>query len=172
MRGDFIMILDEIIFKLTVIGIGITIIKVGVFYCIAKINQQKYKVKAKNNGNNTIQTTALPKGYLKYYYFNSNTNQSKTPTNSISKIEKPIPRDTKVEERYKEVKAIFNSKMKNKKMNRDEILALREYLSKNVFKYEQKKYKNDAHAIYSMLKAKDLTLEHLDEIEKFLNSVD
>lgn len=90
---------------------------------------------------------------------------------SIPKIQKPIRRDEQIENKYEEVKSIFSYKMKTKQMNRDEILALRNYLTLYLHGYENKKFKNDCHAIYCMLKAKDLTLCQLNEIELFLNSI-
>lgn len=176
------MILNKIIFKLTLIIIGIVAIKIGTFYVLARLNHKKYKSKCNynnknsdisNKSNNIVLSSPIPKGYFKYYYTNKLPIKSPTESvNSVPKIETPIPRDTKIEEKYLQIRSMFNQKMKNKEMNRDEILALREYLNKNVFEYESnKKFKNDCHYIYSALKAKDITLEHLEEIEKFLNSI-
>lgn len=50
-------------------------------------------------------------------------------------------------------------------------MAIRDYLYKNVHEYERKKYKNDAHAIYTMLKANDLTITHLYAIDEYLKKI-
>lgn len=173
------MILNKIIFTFALLAIGVASIKIGTFYFIARIRQNQYeKVKGnykssnhKTNKHFNIATTtlskesSLPMTYLKYYCLNNS-----APSNSVSTLEKPIPRTEEVETKYTEVKAIFNRKIKSKEMNRDEILALENYLQNNVFEYEKKPYKNNAHAIYVMLRAKDITLAHLLEIESFLNS--
>lgn len=64
----------------------------------------------------------------------------------------------KVVQAYNTTKFNFNKALKNKDIERCQVLAIRNYLETHVDKYELKgkKYKNDAHAIYSLLKSRSL----------------
>lgn len=77
-------------------------------------------------------------------------------------------RSLEVEQKYSQVRFRFTNNMKQGKLKRWNILKIRKYLEKNVNLYDQKAFKNDCHAIYTMLKAKDLTINNLIEIEKML----
>lgn len=77
-------------------------------------------------------------------------------------------RPLEVEQKYGEVRFRFKENMINGKLKRWNILKIREYLEKHVSQYEHKKFKNDAHAIYSMLKAKDISVNDLEKINKML----
>lgn len=70
-------------------------------------------------------------------------------------------RSCKVEEHYVWVYSAFNKKLKNREISREQIVAVREYLNLNVKQYNHKKFNNDAQAIYTMLKAKDITTRDL-----------
>lgn len=70
-------------------------------------------------------------------------------------------RSCKVEEHYVWVYSAFNNKLKNREISREQIVAVREYLNLNVKQYNHKKFNNDAQAIYTMLKAKDITTRDL-----------
>lgn len=71
-------------------------------------------------------------------------------------------RSCSVEKAYNITYYNFNKALKNKEITRDQILAIRYYLEKNVNEYTHKKFKNDAHAIYSMLRAKDISVRDLN----------
>lgn len=77
-------------------------------------------------------------------------------------------RDPEIEEYSSIISTLFSDKIKGKKLKRDHIVAIRNYLYENVSEYEQKRFNNDAHAIYCMLKAKDISNIHLEEIERFI----
>lgn len=77
-------------------------------------------------------------------------------------------RDPEIEEYSNIVSKLFSDKVKGKKLKRDHILTIRNYLHENVNEYEKKRFTNDAHAIYCMLKAKDISNIHLEEIERFI----
>lgn len=77
-------------------------------------------------------------------------------------------RPLEVEQKYSQVRFRFTNNMKHGKLKRWNILKIREYLERNVNLYDKKAFKNDCHAIYTMLKAKDLTFENLIEIDKML----
>lgn len=77
-------------------------------------------------------------------------------------------RSLKVEEDYNYIYKDFHDKLQNKELDRSRILAIRNYLDKNVHEYEHKKFKNDAHAIYVMLKAKDISRRDLAIIKSII----
>ena len=58
--------------------------------------------------------------------------------------------------------------MREKKLRRNTILEIKRYLNKNVIVYPKKKFKNDAHAIYTMLNARDITVQHLETIQEMM----
>lgn len=77
-------------------------------------------------------------------------------------------RAAEIEKEYLSLKNNFKTLLQHKRLNRKDLLAIRKYLSKNVKEYEHKKFKNDAHAIYTMLLADDLQLKHINAIKIFL----
>lgn len=77
-------------------------------------------------------------------------------------------RSLEVEMRYSEVRYRFSQNMKNRKLHRNRILAIKKYLEENVNQYYPRNFKNDAHAIYTMLKAKDITLKDLEKVNSYL----
>lgn len=80
-------------------------------------------------------------------------------------------RSLKVEMKYNYTQKLFHDRLKNKELTRDRILAIRQYLNKSVNLYEHKKFNNDAHAIYTMLKAKDITVRNLDVVQSLISTV-
>lgn len=86
----------------------------------------------------------------------------------IQKMNSDKLRSLEVEMLYNEVRYQFKENMINGKLKRWSILQIRGYLEKNVRYYTHKKFKNDAHAIYTMLKASDITSEDLKTIKKML----
>lgn len=80
-------------------------------------------------------------------------------------------RDPGISEYADKVSKLFATSMKDKKLSRKHILAIRNYLYNNVREYEKKRFNNDAHAIYCMLKADDLQMMQLEELEMFLKSI-
>ena len=77
-------------------------------------------------------------------------------------------RSREVEERYLRVRELFNQLLKNKILERRDILEIKEYLKNNV-SYEKKKYENDAHFIYSTLKhSNNIKVCHLYALEEYL----
>ena len=165
-------------------------------YAIAKLNLAKHQKKlVKVNGKIYEDKTPKSKSYsLPVYsmmcYLNNKHKEEieeitipKTSTLTQEQIKKikaikfdqEISKEVIVEKRSKDIedeylllKQKFSAALKNRKIDRDTILGIRKYLSCNVSKYEKKAFKNDAHAIYTMLKAKDLKLEHLKIIEKVI----
>lgn len=79
----------------------------------------------------------------------------------ISDMNRKRIRSLRVEKAYNITYYNFNKALKNKEITREQILDIRSYLEKNVHQYTHKKFKNDAHAIYSMLKAKDISVRDL-----------
>ena len=77
----------------------------------------------------------------------------------------------KVEMKYNYTYKLFHDRLKEGEITRDRILAIRHYLDKSVHQYEHKQFKNDAHAIYIMLKAKDITVRNLDIIQSLISTV-
>ncbi|KIL06895.1 hypothetical protein SR42_15090 [Clostridium botulinum] len=77
-------------------------------------------------------------------------------------------RSLKVEEAYNIIYKNFHDKLRAGELTRERIIAIREYLSRNVNQYPKKKFKNDAHAIYTMLKAKDISRRDLAIVQKII----
>lgn len=78
-------------------------------------------------------------------------------------------RPLRVEQQFAYTYSNFNNKLKNKEISRDQIVAAREYLNLNVKEYQHKKFKNDAHAIYTMLKAKDISVRDLQIVNQLIS---
>lgn len=87
----------------------------------------------------------------------------------IEDMNKRKIRPLRVEQQYNLTYYNFNNKLKNKEINRDQIVAIREYLNLNVKAYPHKKFKNDAHAIYSMLRAKDISVRDLQIVNQLIS---
>ncbi|NOW07883.1 hypothetical protein [Clostridium beijerinckii] len=81
-------------------------------------------------------------------------------------------RQLKVEMKYNYTQKLFHDNIRNKELSRERILAIRYYLEKSVKQYEHKKFKNDVHAIYTMLKAKDITVRNLEIVQSLISIVD
>ncbi|MDK0672304.1 hypothetical protein P5E71_15060 [Clostridium perfringens] len=79
-------------------------------------------------------------------------------------------RDAKVERYYNSFKQDFKSKLQAKEITRAQVLQIKQYLKKQVYVYPKKPFRNDAHAIYTMLLAQDLTVEHLNKLQKILSA--
>lgn len=77
-------------------------------------------------------------------------------------------RPLKVELLYNDVYYSFNHKLKNKEIDRKRIVAIRKYLNQSVDQYPHKKFDNDCHAIYTMLKAKDISRRNLEIVQKII----
>lgn len=77
-------------------------------------------------------------------------------------------RSLKIEESYNYVYKNFHDKFNSKELSREQIVAIRKYLSQNVKQYQHKKFKNDIHAIYTMLKAKDISRRDLAIVQKII----
>ena len=80
--------------------------------------------------------------------------------------------------KYRDAKDVINYTNRNKIRSlevemrysevRYRILAIKKYLEENVNQYYPRSFKNDAHAIYTMLKAKDITLKDLEKVNSYL----
>ena len=79
-------------------------------------------------------------------------------------------RDAKVERYYNVFKSDFKAKLQAKEITRAQILEIKHYLKRQVYVYPKKHFENDAHAIYTMLLAQDLTVEHLNKLQKILSA--
>lgn len=90
----------------------------------------------------------------------------------IADINRQKIRSLKIETKYNYTQKLFHDRLKNRELTRERIVAIRHYLNKSVYQYEHKKFKNDAHAIYTMLKAKDITVRNLDVVQSLVSTVD
>ncbi|MCD3202834.1 hypothetical protein [Clostridium botulinum] len=85
--------------------------------------------------------------------------------------------DKEVYPQYVTTKSNFNYAMKNRLLNREDILQIKSMLNKALFKnrhlkdFRYKKFENDAHEIYSKLKCKYLSRKQLTNINKYINKV-
>lgn len=86
----------------------------------------------------------------------------------INQMNKQKIRPLKVELLYNNVYKDFHDKFKARELDRQQIVAIRKYLSLNVEQYQHKKFKNDIHAIYTLLKAKDIKKRHLEMVQKIM----
>ncbi|MGL5087346.1 MAG: hypothetical protein ACRC68_16795 [Clostridium sp.] len=77
-------------------------------------------------------------------------------------------RDEELEDKYKDLRDAFKNKLQNKEISRGQILGIEEYLRNQL--EIKKKYDNNAHAIYSMLKSPAITLNHISTISNFINN--
>lgn len=82
--------------------------------------------------------------------------------NSKKKCIRPV----KVEQAYNLTRYNFNKALKSKNIERCQVLAIKEYLENHVDKFELKgkKFSNDAHEIYHLLKSKSLKKRDFDII--------
>ncbi len=87
----------------------------------------------------------------------------------IENMNKNKIRPLKVEESYNFVYKNFHDKLKNRELSRERIIAIRRYLSQSVHQYQKKKFKNDVHAIYTMLKARDISKRDLAIVQKIIS---
>ncbi|NFN81192.1 hypothetical protein FDB25_12300 [Clostridium botulinum] len=78
-------------------------------------------------------------------------------------------RSLKVEEAYNYVYKNFHDKFNSKELTREQIVAIRKYLSQSVKQYPHKKFKNDIHFIYTALKAKDISRRDLAIVQKIIS---
>jgi hypothetical protein len=90
----------------------------------------------------------------------------------IEDINKRKIRPAKVEIAYCYTQKLFHDRLKNGELSRDRILAIRQYLNMTVHQYPHKDFKNDAHAIYTMLKSKDITVKNLNIVQQLISTVD
>ncbi len=77
-------------------------------------------------------------------------------------------RSAKVEIAYSYTYNEFHDKFKAGELDRKRIVAIRKYLSQSVNQYPKKKFKNDIHAIYVMLGAKDISRRNLEIVQKII----
>lgn len=82
-------------------------------------------------------------------------------------IEPTYPPEVK---EYSMIRNNFKRLLKSRKLTRADLKAIKKFLEENVPCYEVKRFKNEAHAIYSMLKWAEL--EQLLEVNKFLNTLE
>lgn len=75
-------------------------------------------------------------------------------------------REEEIEKEYEELRDLFKSKLQNKELSRGKIIGIEQYLRKQL--KDNKKYKNNAHAIYTMLKSYYIKKEHISTIKSFL----
>ena len=67
------------------------------------------------------------------------------------------------------LKELIRSKLKNKQLSRNKVLAIRNFLESNLEGEKNKKFANDFHAIYHYLKSPSLKSEHISAITNLLN---
>ena len=90
----------------------------------------------------------------------------------IEDMNKRKIRSAKVEIAYAYTQKLFHDRLRNGDISRDRMLAIRKYLNITVRQYPHKDFKNDAHAIYTMLKAKDITVRNLNIVQQLISTVD
>ncbi|NFG58204.1 hypothetical protein FC778_05560 [Clostridium botulinum] len=86
----------------------------------------------------------------------------------VEQMNRNKTRSLKIEESYNYVYKDFHDKFNSKELSREQIIAIRKYLSQSVKQYQHKKFKNDIHAIYTMLKATDISRRDLAIVQKII----
>ncbi len=66
------------------------------------------------------------------------------------------------------LKELIRSKLKNKQLSRNKVLAIRNFLESNLEVEKNKKFANDFHAIYHYLKSPSLKSEHISAITNLI----
>ena len=66
------------------------------------------------------------------------------------------------------LKELIRSKLKNKQLSRNKVLAIRNFLESNLEVEKNKKFANDFHAIYHYLKLPSLKSEHISAITNLI----
>ncbi|GKX65664.1 hypothetical protein [Inconstantimicrobium mannanitabidum] len=78
-------------------------------------------------------------------------------------------RSCDVECAYAQTRNLFNQALKSGELDRGKILAVKLYLEKHVKKYQtQRKFENDAHKIYAMLKAADIKVRDFKVVDSII----
>lgn len=82
-------------------------------------------------------------------------------------------RSLKVEKAYNITKYNFNNALKNREIDRSRIIAIRDYLKVHTDKWEwsNKKFKNEAHCIYHLMKSKSLKVRDFELINMMIGVV-
>ena len=116
---------------------------------------------------------SLPIPIVVFYFYQRFIQESykkrKEKEKQLSEVERKA-RDLKVECAYADVRYTFNQALKSKNITRTQLLNIKHYLERQVMMYEHKKFKNDAHAIYTMLQANDITVTQLNHVKRCINS--
>lgn len=86
---------------------------------------------------------------------------------------KPIQvRNKEIDDNYNLLIAYFKELLQDRKLGRNELLAIEDYLKKNV-SCDKIHYNNNAHFIYHNLKhAADLKIEHINKLVDYLEEVE
>ena len=144
----------EKLFKLLMIGgILLTLCRVLIFYIKLKLQANKPKRKPLDAADVIRCGGMHPANYKEI----------------VKDVIVDHTRTDEIEAEYLELKTIFTNKVKNKQITRGQILGIKEYLYKNITPTSsKKKFNNDIHEIYSLLKASDLSTKHIATIESFL----
>ena len=66
------------------------------------------------------------------------------------------------------LKELIRSKLKNKQLSRNKVLAIRNFLESNLEVEKNKKFANDFHAIHHYLKSPSLKSEHISAITNLI----
>jgi hypothetical protein len=92
----------------------------------------------------------------------------------IEDINKQKIRPAKVEIAYAYTQKLFHDRLQAKEITRERILVIRRYLELHVDKweYKNKKFNNDAHAIYFLMKSKSLKVRDFNTIQSLISTVD
>lgn len=94
-----------------------------------------------------------------------------TAENAIYAASSNRLRPLEVEQMYMTVRYKFKVNLQNKQLRRCTVKQIRMYLEDRVKLYYHTSFKNDAHAIYTMLKAKDITVQHLQYVNSLVGGI-
>lgn len=150
--------LEELMFKFCMLTVLLGFIKILFFYVWQKFlavkklgvkrNKKRIKSNSKFNKNHVVKSSSLS-----------------VKSNISEVIQTSELLDLKLQ-----AKELFKTLLQNKKINRAEILDIKDYLLENVEDptLSNKKYKNDAHCIYSLFKSKYIDEDILKEVINFM----
>lgn len=91
-----------------------------------------------------------------------------TAENAIYAASRNKIRSLEVEQLYMTVRYKFKVNMRRGALRKGTIKQIRMYLEDNVKIYYHQKFKNDAHAIYSLMQARDITVDNLKYLDNLI----
>lgn len=157
---------ESLIFKLCILVIVFVFLKILFFYLWNKIRSKGVRNTRRYKDNKSIM---MAKGKINT---DSKMEVDYTLDSDIANrsLVSEVEQTAHILELKQQAKELFSKSIQNKKLNKAEVLDIKEYLISNVEDPNQKdkRYKNDAHCIYSLLKCNYITENTLKKVIDFI----